>query len=216
MTPGDSATGPCWQRSPIGPIDTRRWLGTRTGYKARQKENSMQKLALSVLTLLLPAQVPKEPAKDLFLHSLKAPGIEVRFVDYHWQPAIFEAMASGKGDIPLAKRNWVFARVVLDARPLTVGTTRVSVGNYALALWPNLDGKGMAVELRQVDMRDVLPNLNAMAPLPRGESIWKGPATFETASPLASRMDMTLAEADGKITLTLLYGDRRLPLIFTR
>jgi hypothetical protein len=176
----------------------------------------MPSLALSVLALLLPAQVPKEPAKDLFLHSLKARGVEVRFVDYHWQPAIFEAMASGKGDIPLAKRNWVFARVVLETRPLTLGTTRVSVGNYGLALWPNLDGKGMMVELRRVDMRDVLPNLNAMAPLPRGESIWKGPASFETLSPLAPRMDMTLVETGGKITLTLLYGDRRLSLSFTR
>jgi hypothetical protein len=176
----------------------------------------MLNVALFALALPLPAQVPKEPAKDLFLHSLRVPGVEVRFVDYHWQPAIFEAMASGKGDIPLAKRNWVFARVVLETRPLTLGTTRVSVGNYGLALWPNLDGKGMAVELRRVDMRDVLPNLNAMAPLPRGESIWKGPASFETLSPLAPRMDMTLGETDGKITLTLLYGDRRLSLSFTR
>lgn len=176
----------------------------------------MPNMTLIVLALLLPAQVPKEPATDLFLHSLKAPGIEVRFVDYHWQPALFEAMATGKGKIPEARRNWVVARIVLDARPLTLGDKRVGVGNYGLALWPNLDGKGMAVELRQVDMRDVLPSLNAMAPLPRGESIWKGPATFETTSPLVSRLDMSLAEADGKITVTLLYGDRRLPLIFTR
>jgi hypothetical protein len=186
----------------------------KNGTRIVGEVKSMSKARLEVL--LLPAQVPKEPARDLFLHSLKAPGVEIRFVDYHWQPVIFEAMASGKGDVPEAKRNWVFARVVLETRPLTLGTTRVSVGNYGLALWPNLDGKGMTVELRRVDMRDVFPNLNAMAPLPRGESIWKGPATFETASPLASRMDMTLAEADGKVVLTLLYGDRRLSLSFTR
>jgi hypothetical protein len=93
-------------------------------------------------------------------------------VDYHWQPAIFEAMASGKGDVPEAKDNWV--------------------------------------EMRRVDMRDVYPSQNAMAPLPPGETMYKGPARFETASPLAERLDVQLNEADGGAILTLRYGDRRL------
>ena len=95
--------------------------------------------ALATLALLLQAAVPKEPAKDLFLHSANAPGVEIRFVDYHWQPALFEAMASGKGDIPEAKRNWVVVRVILDERPLTLEGARLPVGNYALALWPKGD-----------------------------------------------------------------------------
>ncbi len=33
-------------------------------------------MALGMLALLLPVQVPKEPAKDLFLHSEKVPGVE--------------------------------------------------------------------------------------------------------------------------------------------
>src|SRR4030095_3769307 len=121
--------------------------------------------------LLLLQQFPKEPAKDLFLHSEKAPGVEVRFVDYHWRPALFEAMASGKGDVPEAKRNWVLIRMILDQRPLTLEGKRLPVGNYAIALWPNLDGKGMQVEARQVEMRDVFPNLNAIAPAPKGETM---------------------------------------------
>ena len=32
----------------------------------------------------------------------------------------------------------------------------------------------MQVEVRQVDMRDVFPNLNAMGPAPRGETMYKG------------------------------------------
>lgn len=173
-------------------------------------------LTSAVLSLLLPAQVPKEPAKDLFLRSAKAsPGVEIRFVDYHWQPALFEAMASGKGDVPEANRNWVVVRVILDARPLTLEGKRLAVGNYALALWPNLDGKGMQVEMRRVDMRDVFPNLNAMAPAPRGETLYKGLAKFETESPLAERLDTKLAEADGGVVLTLRYGDRRLVLRLT-
>jgi len=176
----------------------------------------MQTMALGMLALLLPAQVPKEPAKDLFLHSADVPGVEIRFVDYHWQPAIFEAMASGKGDVPEARRNWVVVRMILDARPLTLEGTRLAVGNYALALWPNLDGKGMQVEMRRVDMRDVFPDVNAMAPAPRGETIYKGPARFETVSPLAERLDVQVAEADGVVVLALRYGDRRLALKLTR
>jgi hypothetical protein len=172
--------------------------------------------SLVAVALLVPLQVPKEPAKDLFLRSANVPGIEMRFVDYHWQPAIFEAMASGKGDVPEAKRNWVVARIILDARPLTLEGKRLAVGNYGLALWPNLDGQGMQVEMRRVDMRDVFPDVNAMAPVPRGETYYKGPAQFETGLPLAERLDVQMTEADGVVTVTLRYGDRRLALKLTR
>jgi hypothetical protein len=180
----------------------------------------MPTMKLAMLTLLaLPFQdpVPKEPAKNLFLRSANLPGVELRFVDYHWQPAIVEAMASGKGDVPEARRNWVYARVILNDRPLTLEGKRLAVGNYGLALWPNLDGKGMQVEARRVDMRDVFPNLNAMAPVPRGETIYRGPAKFETQAPLQERLSVTLNEEEqGKVVITLIYGNRRLPLTFTR
>ncbi len=176
----------------------------------------MATIALALMALLIPVQVPKEPAKDLFMRSAKAPGVEVRFVDYHWQPAIFEAMEKGTGNIPEAKRNWVVARVMIETRPLTLGGVRMPVGSYAFTLWPNLDGKGMAVEMRRVDMRDVLPNLNAMAPAPPGETIYKGPARFETASPPADRLEVAVTEGQGTVVLTLRYGDRRLALTLTR
>lgn len=172
---------------------------------------------VGMLAILLAAQgVPKEPAKDLFLRSARLPGVEIRFVDYHWQPAIFEAMASGKGDVPEAKRNWVVVRMILDDRPLSLEGKRLAVGNYAIALWPNLDGKGMQVEVRRVDMRDVFPDLNAMAPAPRGETFYKGPAPFETVSPLAERLDVQVAEAGGTVVLALRYGDQRLALKLVR
>jgi hypothetical protein len=94
--------------------------------------------------------------------------------------------------------------------------TLMPVGNYALAWWPNLDGKGMAIEMRRVDMRDVFPNVNAIAPAPRGETIYKGPAQFETASPLAPRFDATLNEEGDTVTLTIRHGDRRLLLPLVR
>jgi hypothetical protein len=176
----------------------------------------MKPTAVALLALAFPSQIPKEPAKDLFLHFLKAPGIEVRFVDYHWQPALFDAMEKGTATVPEARRNWVIARVILDQRPLTLGGVRLPVGNYALALWPNLEGKGMAIEMRRVDMREVFPNLNAIAPAPRGETIYKGPAKFETVSPLAERFDATLGDEGGTVTLTIRYGDRRLPVPLVR
>ena len=175
----------------------------------------MKPIAVALLALVFPAQIPKEPAKDLFMHSLKAPGVEVRFVDYHWQPALFDAMEKGSTTVPEARRNWVIARIILDQRPLRLHGTLVPVGNYALAWWPNLDGKGMSIELRRVDMREVLPNLNAIAPAPRGETIYKGRAQFDPASPLAPRFDATLGEEGGTVTLAIRYGDRRLlvPLV---
>jgi hypothetical protein len=176
----------------------------------------MTTMLLAALALTIPAQVPKEPAKDLFMHSATVPGVEIRFVDYHWQPAIFEAMEKGTRDIPIATRNWVVVRVILDARPLTLEGVKLPVGNYALTLWPNLDGKGMAVEMRQVDMREVYPDLNAMGPAPKGETHYKGPARFEAGAPPAPRFDVTLTEGKGTVVLTIRYGDRRLPLTFTR
>ena len=173
-------------------------------------------IALAFMALLIPAQVPKEPAKDLSMHFEKAPGIEVRFVDYHWQPVLFEAMEKGTRAIPEATRNWVVARVNIETRPFTLGGARMPVGTYAFTLWPNLDGKGMAVEMRRVDMRDVFPNLNAIAPAPRGETIYKGPARFETASPPADRLEVAVTEGQETVVLTLTYGNRRLALTLTR
>jgi hypothetical protein len=174
----------------------------------------MNPAALAVLALVSSAQIPKEPAKDLFMHFLKAPGVEVRFVDYHWQPALFDAMEKG-ANIPEARRNWVIARVTLDQRPLRIHGRAMPVGTYALAWWPSLDGKGVAIEMRRVDMREVFPNPNAIAPAPRGETIHKGPAEFEKVSPLAQRLDATLGEEGGTVILTIRYGDRRLlvPLV---
>ena len=176
----------------------------------------MPTMALAVVAFLLMVQVPKEPAKDLFLHSVEVSGVEVRFVDYHWQPAIFGAMESGKGDIPEARRNWVYARLILDDRPLKLEGKILAVGTYAVTLWPNLEGKGMEVELRRVDMRDVFPNLNAMAPAPRGETMYRGPAKFETVDPLVERLAVDVADAGGVVVMALRYGDRRLALKLAR
>jgi len=176
----------------------------------------MMTMATAMLAVLASNQVPKEPAADLFLHTERAAGVKVSFVDYHWQPVLFEAMEKGSRDVPEATRNWVIARVVLDDHPLTLGKKRLGVGNYGLVLWPNLDGKGMAVEMRRIDMREVYPDVNAMAPAPRGDTVYRAPAPIARATPLASRMVVALEEANGGVVLTWLYGDRRFSLTLTR
>jgi hypothetical protein len=168
-----------------------------------------------VLALGMQAAIPKEPAKDLFMHSQNVPGVEIRFVDYHWHPAMFDAFEKG-ANVPEAKRDWVVARVILNDRPLSIGATKVGVGNYALTLWPNLDGKGLAIEIRRVDMRELYPNLNALAPAPKGETVYKANVVFDKVSPTAERMDLTLADAAGKVALTINWGDRRLVLTLVR
>jgi hypothetical protein len=74
----------------------------------------------------------------------------------------------------------------------------------------------MEVEMRRVDMRDVFPNLNAIAPAPRGETIYRGPANFETVSPLVERLAVDVADAGGVVVMALRYGDRRLALKLAR
>jgi hypothetical protein len=155
-----------------------------------------------------------QPATDLTLHTIKQPGIELRFVDFHWRPELFEAMEKGGGTIPEAQRNWMLARIV-TTEPFKVGGTRVRAGNYALALWPNLDGRGLALELRDVDMRTVLEP-NVIAPAPNGKTIYKGPARFETTPDTAPRLDIQLIEGAGVVSVAVRYGNRKLSLAFTR
>jgi hypothetical protein len=164
----------------------------------------------------LVTQVPKEPAADLSVHRASLPGLEVRFVDYHWQPDLLAAMAKGPGEVAEARRDWVLARVVVESRPLALEGVTLPAGNYALSLWPNHDGKGMAVEMRLVDMRDLYPRLNVIAPTPPGRTVYKGPARFEVQDPPAPRLDIAAAEDSGPIVLTIRYGDRRLALTLTR
>jgi hypothetical protein len=150
------------------------------------------------------------------MHTERVPGVEARFVDYHWQPALFEAMEQGSGGEVFATRNWVVAKLTLETRPLTLGGKRLGVGAYAVAVWPNADGKGMRLEVRRVDMRDVLPNLNAMAPLPVGETVYQGPLQAETAATVAERLTASVTEEAGTVRLRIHYGSRRFGLDLQR
>ena len=74
----------------------------------------------------------------------------------------------------------------------------------------------MAIEMQPIDKREAYPDVNAIAPAPRRETVFKGPVTFEAGSPLAPWFDIARASDAGKVTLTVSYGDRRLVVRFVR
>ena len=173
------------------------------------------RLALAAFLLAVPTVGPQiQPASDLSVHTEKLPSIEVRFVDWHWRPELFAEMEKGKGTTPEAKRNWGLFRLMNNS-PLTFEGKSLTASNYGFALWPNLDGKGMMFEIRQIDMRRVLEP-NAFAALPEGITMWKGPANFETVADTAERLSVSLAEDAGKVNVTIRYGNRRAVVSFSR
>ena len=175
----------------------------------------MRLTVAAVFALALPAFGQQmQPASDLSVHTEKLPGIEVRFVDWHWRPDLFAEMEKGGSKVPEARRNWLVLRFVNDG-PLKIGETSLRASNYGVALWPNAGGPGLTFEIRQVDMRLVYAP-DPFAPIPEGKTMWKGPASFETVSDTAERMSVSLAEDAGKVKVTIRYGNRRSVLSFSR
>jgi hypothetical protein len=173
------------------------------------------RLAAAMITLAAPAFGQQmKPATDLSVHNEKLPGIEVRFVDWHWRPELFAAMEKSGSKVPEAQRNWGVLRLVNDGA-LTIEKTRLRAGNYGVALWPSKDGQGLSFEIREIDMRLVYAP-DPFAPLPDGKTMWKGPANFETVSDTAERFVASLAEDAGKVNVTIRYGNRRAVLSFSR
>lgn len=155
-----------------------------------------------------------KPATDLSVHTEKLPGIEVRFVDWHWRPELFAEMEKGGSKMPEAQRNWGVLRLV-NADALTIGNVRLRPANYGVALWPSKDGQGLTFEIREIDMRLVYKP-DPFAPLPDGTTKWKGPANFETVPDTAERFVASLAEDAGKVNVTIRYGNRRAVLSLSR
>ena len=155
-----------------------------------------------------------QPATDLSVQHEKLPGIGVAYANWHWRPDLFAEMEKGGSKVPEAQRNWFVLKLVNDG-PLTIGGTKLPASNYGVALWPNTGGKGLAFEIRKIDMRRVM-SPDPFAPLPEGETVWKGPANFETVADTAERFSVSAAENAGKVTFTIRYGNRRAVLTFTR
>jgi hypothetical protein len=182
----------------------------------------MKTLACAISAVLVTAavalaQTPPGPNAPKVLQSAKLPGLEVRFLDFRWDPAVFDGLEKGGSSNPVTKRSWAVARIIPYERTLVIGGAKLRAGTTALlVLNPNLDGKGMTVELRGVDMRDEeFQALNVVAEPPAGKSLYKAPARFDTVDAIADRMTLTLTEDGGKVRLGVHYGNRLMTLEFT-
>ena len=168
--------------------------------------------ALTVLTA--GAQAPEPSPTPLAVVYEKVPGVELRFVNYRWRPEIFEPMVTGGPGPVESKRPWAFARLVNDT-PLKLGGRTLPVGHGVLIFNPNLDGKGMSLEVRNIDMRRIL-DFNVLTVPPPGDTYYKAPLQLETTPDIEPRMVMTLEETAGKIVLHFRYGNRRFSWAFAR
>ena len=67
------------------------------------------------------------PNAPKFVRFAKAPGLEVRYLDFRWDEEAFTALEKG-GSHPAAQRSWVLARLLLQQDPLHWNGKTIPVG----------------------------------------------------------------------------------------
>jgi len=150
-----------------------------------------------------------------FVKSQKAPGVDVRFLDFKWDPEAFASLEKG-GDHAVGRRSWALARLLLQEAPMKWEGRTIPVGPSLLIVNPAQGGQGATLELRRVDMRDIFTNLNVIAEPPPGETYQKVPAVFEKADTVADRLEVSLEGGTGDLHLTVHIGDRRATIVLKR
>jgi hypothetical protein len=155
------------------------------------------------------AQAPDVMPK--WLKSERLGRLEVRWVDFGWAPEGFAAMETG-GAHPAAGREWMLAMLRFED-PLRFEGRTVPVGVALLVLGPKRGQAPLALELREVDIRDMLfePNIIGTPPK-KGERIAIRAANFEVVPEMAERLDMKLTAAGDDTLLTIRFGNRRAAL----
>ena len=176
------------------------------------------KTALAALTLLAlgaiatdrgVAQEPELPKNaPHFVKTTKAPGLEVRFLDFNWDPEAFATLQNG-GSHPVGKRSWVLGRLLSLTNPFKCAGNVVPVGTQLLILNPARGGKGPTLELRYIDMRDVFADLNVIAEPPPGDTYCSGPASFRKVDAFTQRLEMKATDGKDAITLSVHLGDQQ-------
>ena len=177
----------------------------------------------TVLTgiLLAAAPAPQAPATQEmpknaphFVHSVKAPGIDVRFLDFKWDPVVFETLEKG-GSAPAGRRSWVLARILLTTDPMRWDGKILPVGPSLLVLNPAKGNEGPTLDIRYIDLRDVFMNLNVVAEPPPTEIYKQVPVVFQKAESTAPLFDMTLNVKGKTFELGIHYGDRKTTVTLT-
>lgn len=178
----------------------------------------MKQLCGSLAALLLAAAAPAQqmpPNAPHYVRETKVPGLEVRYLDFKWDPEAFATLEKG-GDHPVGRRSWVLASLRLPSRYLRWEGKTVPVGVSILILNPARASAGPTFEVRKIDLRDVFTNLNVIAEPPPGETVGLAPAVFRKADTAAQRLELALSEREGAVDLTVHYGDRQASIRLTR
>jgi hypothetical protein len=171
---------------------------------------------VAAAALVVPAtgqEAPKSAPK--FVKYAKAPGLEVRYLDFRWDEEAFTALEEG-GSHPAAQRSWVLARLLLQQEPLKWNGKTIPVGPTILVLNPGKGGAGPTLELRYIDMREVFVDMNVIAEPPPGETYQTAPARFERVEESVPRLEVSVQEKGKAYELSVHYGNRRATLNLNR
>ena len=161
------------------------------------------------------AQQKSANAPD-FVKSVKAPGLDVRYLDFKWDEALFDAMEHG-GAHPAAQRSWVLARLMLQRESLKwENSKRIPVGSALLVLNPKKGATGPTLEIRHVDMREIFTDMNVIAEPPPDVTYRIAPVVFATVDATAPRLEVGLQEKGNTYELTVHYGNRQTSITLTR
>ena len=168
----------------------------------------MRQLVLAVTALALTvsaagAQQEKNLPNKLMI--IEAGDVKVRYLNFVWDGPVFDAMEKG-GGASAATRSWALARI-LTPNPIMVDGKQVT-GGALLILNPASGGEPMTLEIRMVDMRDVIAEGNVIATPPEGTTIHKEPANFQKVDTVVDRLTMKLEEVGDTMKLSIHYGNR--------
>jgi hypothetical protein len=158
---------------------------------------------------------PISPNAPKYVKSVKAPGLEIRFLDFRWDPAAFESLEKG-GPHPAAQRSWVLARLMLQTDPFKWKGKLIPVGPALLVLNPSRGGNPATLEIRYIDMREVFVDMNVIAEPPEGETYQKMPADFHKVATVAPNLELGLQEKPSGYDVTVHYGDRQATVTLDR
>jgi hypothetical protein len=159
--------------------------------------------------------VPISPNAPKYVKSVKAPGLEIRFLDFRWDETAFAAMEKG-GSHPAAQRSWVLARLMLQTDPYKWQGKLIPVGPALLVLNPSRGGAPATLDIRYIDMREVFVDMNVIAEPPATETYQKMPAVFQKVPTVAGNLELGLQEKPAGYDITVHYGDRQATVTLDR
>jgi hypothetical protein len=165
-------------------------------------------LSLVAVALAAPAAGQQSPNKPDFVKSVAVPGLGVRFLDFKWDEAAYDAMMNG-GSHPAARRSWVIARLMLHTDPMKWNGKTLPVGTTLLVLNPRRGADPATLHMQYVDMREVFVDMNVIAEPPPGEIYGRVPAVFETVAETLPRLAVGLDHEGKEYVLSVQYGNRK-------